>query len=151
MSKSQGTVYSDILYTETCGFMGEFIVLSGLQKSGNGSYLRPLLFPEIPKSLADPNMFDCSEKNYLYLRKSREDNSKIDMGGSSGGRYKQIGIIAVPEKAKIAQSYPLIQSYDDLFFEKLMRDTCEKVLMEHNLQQYEKNKNNGRDIKQDCL
>ena len=132
-----GTSYSDALFTESLGTIGEFIALIGIKKNGNGAFFQPLVKP-VPPSLTNEDTVDIRISEYLFLRQSRDDNKRVPT--DSRGQYFRIGIVACPDKEKHFDVQKGLVRQDYLVVEKMVRDSCAKELQTYNEKNYKTRK-----------
>ena len=135
--KTKVKTYLSTIYTERVGKFGEIMVCHVKKQNGNLGFMYPCVHAirgsmenvgdqdHIGFKLTNENDLDCrlgpTRDDLLYLRKSREDNSKI----IAANGYAAIAIVSFPNNDSL---YGL---QEPIAYEKHFRDMVEMVLVSY--------------------
>ena len=121
-----------IINTESAGPNSDFIILTASKVSDkSGGYLKhilnsiqepgPLL---AAKELVNPDVFDCRLHLPLFLRQSRENNSRVVNDPKKMNSYYRIAIVAYPNKDNFSNQL----ASDPYFLERKFAQDCKTIL-----------------------
>ena len=123
----------DMLFTESLGPNGEFLVLTGSRNGKGDPWLHPIsLAIKDPRNnfgdmLVDPNIFDCRlhDPKHLYVKKSPDRNEKIPFRKKT--LLFHMGVVACPNKDNFTKEL----KKDPFHLEKLFKSQCDIILEEY--------------------